>query len=343
MAVKKVSLSDIAKSLGVSKTLVSMVLNNHADEKGISKATQKRVWEKIKEFNYKPNMMARGLRLGRSNTIGLIVSDISNPFYAKIARHIENVIEPKGFNIMICSTDEDVEKEVRLIKMLRDRQTDGLIISTSQRSSKEIKILLDEKYPFVLIDRVLPDIKTNSVIVDNFKGSYHAVNHMLQQGYKNIAAFAVTPTYVSTINDRVEGYLRAIKDFGLTYGRAYLKEIPYSSVKSAVKKELTVLLNSKEKVDAIFAVNNNIAIACLECLNDMKARIPEDLAFVCFDDLEVFKFGRPSITAISQPIEEIAKSAVEILLENIKNKENRQEFSQVKLPTTLIVRRSTVN
>ena len=94
MAGKKISLSDIAKSLGVSKTLVSMVLNNHGDEKGISKATQKRVWEKIKEFNYKPNMMARGLRLGKSNTIGLIVSDISNPFYAKIARHIENFIEP---------------------------------------------------------------------------------------------------------------------------------------------------------------------------------------------------------------------------------------------------------
>ena len=109
------------------------------------------------------------------------------------------------------------------------------------------------------------------------------------------------------------------------------------------KKRIIALLNSKDKVNAIFAVNNNVAIACLECLNDMKVRIPEDMAFVCFDDLEVFKFGRPSITAISQPIEEIARSAVDILLENIKNKDNRQLFSQVKLPTTLIVRRSTVN
>ncbi|MGD0709950.1 MAG: LacI family DNA-binding transcriptional regulator [Bacteroidales bacterium] len=340
---KKISLSDIAKSLGVSKTLVSMVLNNHADEKGISKVTQKRVWEKIKEYNYKPNMMARGLRLGRSNTIGLIVSDISNPFYSKIARYIENFVEPKGYNIMICSTDEDVEKEIRLIKMLRDRQTDGLIISTSQKSSKEIRILLDEKYPFVLIDRVMPDVKTNSVIVDNFKGSHHAVTHMLQQGYKKIAAFAVSPSYVSTINDRIEGYLRAIKDFGLTYGKAYLKEIPFTNVKETVRKELSALLNSKDKVNALFAVNNNIAVACLECLNDMKVRIPEDIAFVCFDDLDVFKFGRPSITAISQPIEEICKNAADILLENIKNKDDRVELSQVKLPTTLIVRRSTVN
>lgn len=112
MAGKKISLSDIAKSLGVSKTLVSMVINNHADEKGISKETQKRVWEKVKELNYKPNMMARGLRLGRSNTIGLIVSDISNPFYSKIARNVENFLDPKGYNIMTCSTDEDIEKEL---------------------------------------------------------------------------------------------------------------------------------------------------------------------------------------------------------------------------------------
>jgi LacI family transcriptional regulator len=343
MTVKKISLNDIAKSLNVSKTLVSMVLNNRADEKGISKDTQKRVWEKIKELNYKPNMMARGLRLGRSNTIGLIVSDISNPFYSKIARYVENFIESKGYNIMICSTDEDIEKEIRLIRMLKDRQTDGLIISSSQKNSKEFKVLLEEKYPFVLIDRVMPDIKTNSVIVDNFKGSYEAVNHLLHQGYKNIAAFAVTPVHVSTINDRIEGYLRAIKDSGMTYGRKFLKEIPFSDVKNSVRNEITALLQSKEKVNALFAVNNNIAIACLECLNDMKVRIPEDIALVCFDDLEVFKFSRPSITAVAQPIEEICKDAVEILLADIVSKDKIVEKKQIKLPTSLVIRRSTVN
>jgi len=340
---KKISLSDIAKSLGVSKTLVSMVINNHADEKGISKETQKRVWEKIKELNYKPNMMARGLRLGRSNTIGLIVSDIANPFYSKIARHIENFFEPKGYNIMICSTDEDVEKEIRLIRMLKDRQADGLIISSSQKNGKEFKTLMEERYPFVLIDRVMPDVKTNSVMVDNFKGAYEAVNHLLKQGYKNIATFSVTPAYVSTINDRVEGYLRAVKDSGLTYGKKFLKEIPFTDVKKSVKTELNSLLHSNEKVNALFAVNNNIAIACLECLNEMKINIPEDLALVCFDDLEAFKFSRPSITAVSQPLEEICKNAVDLLLEDIKNKDRIQEKRQIKLSTSLVIRRSTVN
>lgn len=343
MSTKKISLSDIAASLGVSKTLVSMVLNNRADEKGISKETQKRVWEKVKEMNYKPNMMARGLRLGRSNTIGLIVSDIANPFYARIARYVENYLEPKGYSIMICSTDEDIEKELRLIRMLKDRQIDGLIISSSQKSSKEFKAMMEEKYPFVLIDRIMSDLKTNSVAVDNFRGAYDAISHLIKQGYKNIAAFSVSPVHVSTINDRIEGYLRCIKDSGLTYGKKLLVEIPFNDVRNSVKYQLSNVLYGKEKVEAIFAVNNNIAISCLEMLSEMKVRIPEDIGFVCFDDLEVFKFSRPSITAVSQPIEEICKKAVEILLDEIKNKEKVVERHQIKLPTSLVIRRSTVN
>jgi LacI family transcriptional regulator len=338
---KKISLNDIAKSLGVSKTLVSMVINNYADEKGISKETQKRVWAKVKELNYKPNMMARGLRLGRSNTIGLIVSDISNPFYSRIARNIENFLEPKGYNLMTCSTDEDIEKELRLIRMLRDRQVDGLIISSSQKDGKEFKLLQDENYPFVLIDRKMNDVETNNVIVDNYKGAYEAVMHLLTQGYKNIATFAVTPIHVSTINDRINGYLQAVKDFGLTYNKKYLKEISFTDVKKSVKKELTSLLQSKVKINALFAVNNNIAIACLECLNEMKVRIPEDLALVCFDDLAIFKFSRPSITAVFQPLEEICKNTVDILLEEIKSKETKLEKKQVVLSTSLVIRHST--
>lgn len=343
MSTKKISLSDIAASLGVSKTLVSMVLNNRADEKGISKETQKKVWEKIKEMNYKPNMMARGLRLGRSNTIGLIVSDISNPFYSKIARYIENFLEPYGYSIMICSTDEDIEKEIRLISMLKDRQIDGLIVSSSQKSSKEFKAMLEEDYPFVLIDRTMSDLNTNSVAVDNFRGAYDAISHLVKQGYKNIAAFAVSPVHVSTINDRIEGYLRCVKDNGLTYGKKLLVEIPFTDVKNSVKYQLSNILYGKEKVDAIFAVNNYIAITCLEILSEMKARIPEDIGFVCFDDLEVFKFSRPTITAVQQPIEEICKNAVEILLDQILNKDKVSERKQVKLNTTLVIRRSTVN
>jgi len=166
---KKISITDIANSLNVSKTLVSMVINNHGNTQGISKATQKRVWEKIKEMNYKPNLIARSLRLGKSNTLGLIVSDISNSFYSKIARNIERYAESKGFNLIISSTDEEISREVRLINMLKDRQVDGLIISSSQIDSSEFDLLNKDNYPFVLIDRYIPSLKSNYVGVDNKK------------------------------------------------------------------------------------------------------------------------------------------------------------------------------
>jgi len=134
---KKSSLSDIAKSLNVSPALVSIVLNNRGDEKGISLQTQKKVIEKARELRYKPNMLARGLRLGESKTIGLIVADISNVFYSKIAKSIEMIAAAHGYNLIFCSSDEDPEKEIALIEMLRERQVDGIIVSTSQQESRK--------------------------------------------------------------------------------------------------------------------------------------------------------------------------------------------------------------
>jgi len=203
--------------------------------------------------------------------------------------------------------------------------------------------LNEEKYPFVLIDRTIPDLKANTVGVDNFKGSYEAITHLIKQGYKNIAAFSVSPVHVSTINDRINGYLRCLKDNNLSYGKKLLVEIPFNDVKNSVKFQLSNILYGKEKVGAIFAINNNIGITCLEALNEMRVQVPEDIGFVCFDDLEIFRFGRPTITAVSQPIEDICKNAVEILLNEIKNKEHSTEKQQIKLPTSLIIRRSTVN
>ena len=341
---KKISITDIANSLNVSKTLVSMVINNHGNTQGISKATQKRVWEKIKEMNYKPNLIARSLRLGKSNTLGLIVSDISNSFYSKIARNIERYAESKGFNLIISSTDEEISREVRLINMLKDRQVDGLIISSSQIDSSEFDLLNKDNYPFVLIDRYIPSLKSNYVGVDNKKGAYDALMHLIKQGYDKIAVFAITPTYVSSINDRIIGYMKALMDSGLNYNKNLLKEIPFNNIKQSVKEELKKLLLPKNKINAIFAINNNVAIACIEYLNEMHIKIPEDVALICFDDIDLFKLTIPTITSVEQPIEEICKQAVDILISEIDNNINTSsnEKQHIEMPTNLLIRRSTV-
>jgi LacI family transcriptional regulator len=334
-----VSLSDIANALGVSKTLVSMVLNNKANENGISKQTQKRVLKYAKESNYKPNLMARGLRMGVTNTIGLVVSDIANPFYSKMARFIEDKLGKVNYHLVICSTDEDTEKEKKIIRLMREKQFDGIIVSSSQKKSDDFKQLLREDYPFVLIDRKIKGIKANFVGIDNLESTQEAVQHLIKAGYKKIAAFAVSPAYVSSIKERICGYQSAIKEAGLTTSDKLLIEIPFDQVKQEVKKEITRLFKlGGSGIDAIFAINNNIAVACLETFHDLNINIPKDLAFIAFDDIDAFKLTTPQVTAIDQPLDEICAHAVSILMQEINKP--RKAKKEIILKPVLIIRES---
>ncbi len=335
---KKTSLSDIAKSLKVSKTLVSFVLNGQGREKGISYDTINRVEEKVKELNYKPNHVARGLRTGKSHTIGFIVTNISNKFYAKIARNIEEVASRHNYNLIICSSDENPEKEIELINMLKERQVDGIIISTAQKNVGFFSRLKKEKYPFVLIDRKLPRLSTNFVGVDNYTGAYEATEQLIKNGYQKIGMLNISPSYLSTIKDREHGYRSALNDNGIRVNNKLIRSINCFDIQEMVKSALRELIQPPFKIDAIFSVNNNITIACMEYLNEKNVRIPQDLAIVSFDDIDLFRLSYPTITAVAQPIEEIGKMAVNILMDEIDG--IAQNNKQVVLPVKLIERRS---
>jgi len=227
---KKISLAYIAKLLGVSPTLVSMVLNGKGDDNGISADTQKRVIEKAKELNYIPNQAARSLRIGKSETIGLIVSDISNPFYAKIAGRIEKIASQKGYNLFVCSSYEDSKRELELIQIMKNRNVDGLIISSSLEDLKIFEQLKTEKYPFVLIDRMLDIEDANSVTVDNYNGAYEATSHLIQNGFSKIAFFSITPLHLNTIKDRTRGYKNALADNNFEFNENYIQTIRFDNI-----------------------------------------------------------------------------------------------------------------
>lgn len=335
---KKSSLNDIAKSLNVSKTLVSFVLNNQGREKGISYDTIKRVKEKVIELNYKPNYIARGLRLGKSHTIGLIVADISNKFYAKIAKKIEEVAGRHNYNLIFCSSDENPEKEIELIHMLKERQVDGIIISTSQKKAPIFSRLKKENYPFVLIDRKLPKLSTNFAGVDNFSGAFQATEQLIKNGYQKISLLKISPEHLSTIKDRELGYRSALKSNGIRVNNKLIRTINCSDIHQMVRSVLRELIQPPFKIDAIFSVNNNITVACMEYLNEMNIRIPQDLAIVSFDDIDLFRLSCPTITAVAQPVEEIGEEAVNILMDEING--IPQNNKQVVLPIKLIKRRS---
>ncbi|MEI6122926.1 MAG: LacI family DNA-binding transcriptional regulator [Bacteroidota bacterium] len=333
-----VTLGDLALTLGVSKTLISLVLNNKGTTYGISQATQKKVFKLAKKLNYQPNLVARGLREGKTNTVGLVVSDIANPFYSKMARHIEDFLSAKDYHLVICSTDEEPEREHKIIKLMREKQFDGIIVSTSQRKTGDFKQLMREKYPFVLIDRKIKSIKTNFIGINNFQATYQAVKYLIGEGYSQIAAMAVSPVYVSSIKERIKGYRHAMADSGFDLTQQRLVEIPFDKVKTAVKTEIQKLIQSPHPVNALFAINNNIAVACLEAFRELQIALPKDIAFIAFDDIDAFRLTTPTVTAIDQPLEEICQHAVDILLNEIARP--RRAKKEIILSPSLIIRQS---
>lgn len=338
---KKVSLSDIAKALGVSRTLVSMVLNDQGDLHGISPITQAKVKAKAKELNYKPNSIARGLRTGKSNTIGLIVTDISNSFYAKIARRIEAKASKRGYHLIFCSSDESVEREEELIQMLRGRQVDGLILATTFQDKKVLDEMLKEDYPFVLIDRHIPDLEANCVLVDNYNSSMEAVECLINRGHKEIGLLTISPSHLTTIRDREKGYKDALSKHDIPVRKKNVCEIAYDDIHNQVYKALDILLSKKNPVTALYAINNSIAKACLEYVAEKSLSIPQDVALLSYDDIDVFKFCSPPVTAVAQPLNEIGDQAVDLLLDMIKaGGKVKTRKQQIILPAQVIKRGS---
>ena len=339
---RKTQLADIAKSLGVSKTLVSLVINNKGDAHGISPETQKKVREKIRELNYKPDVLARGFRIGKTNTIGLIVSDISNRFYARIARKIEDYAWEYGHSVVICSTDEIIEKEVEQIRLLRDRKVDGLIISSSQENADFLNELNASGIPHVLIDRTFEGMQSPSVSVDNFNGAKTAANHLIEQGIRKIGMISISPEHISTIRDRIMGFESALAEAGISIPPEWAIRAPFGSIEEAVRDGISGIVHSGNLPEAIFTLNNNLTTLCLKHLRTLSIGVPDDIALIGYDDVSYFGFARPSVSAIAQPIDKICEHTFDLLFRQIEKQEIPYEERSVCLPVEIRIRESSV-
>lgn len=327
---KKVSLKDIATSLGVSKALVSLVLNGKGDERGINKDTQERVRKKAKELNYIPNQYARGLRVGRTDTIGVIVPDISNVFYGRLCKAIEQEAYRKGFNLIISNTYEDIQKEKKLITDLINRNIDGLILASSFDNKNELQGLKDNDVPLVLVDRIFEKLDVDSVAVSNEEGAQKAVDFLYRSGVKKPVCFSISPVYISSISERIKGYLNAVKD----KESVKLFQIPHDRIQEGVNMALSELRGTD--FDGIFCVNNSIAKAILKA-SSMQNDLFEHVKIVSFDDIEIFDLVNPKISSIAQPIDQMGTVAVSMLIDRLENKETHQIEKRI-LETTLIER-----
>lgn len=336
MAMKKKSISDIAKELNISVTTVSFIINGKAEEKRISKELTERVLIHIEKVGYRPNPNARSLRTGKTNTIGLMVENIANPFFGKIARKIEEEAYKNGYRILYCSTDNDTEKTKDLIQMFRERQVDGYIISPPKGIEEDIAALVNEGIPVVAFDRKVENLTVNSVLIDNHFGTYHATQHLVKN-YTNIG-FITLDSDQTQMNDRLSGYLRAIEENGLN---TYVKPVPYKLVDADIQGQISQYLIENPQIDALVFATNYLAINGLKALRLLYPIQPSPIGIVAFDNHDLFELYTPSITTIAQPINEIANTAIQLLMKKLKKPKNK-DIEQIILSTVLEIRDSSI-
>jgi len=313
----RVSIKNIAQRLNVSTATVSLVLNGKEKEGRVGKEMADKIRQTASEMNYEPNSLARGLRMGRSQTIGLIVADISNPFFANLAFYIQEQAEKFGYSVIITNTNESDLKMEKMINVLKSRQVDGFIIVPTEHGEPYVEDLVKRNIPVVLIDRYFPNLSVSSVVADNYNAAVNAVENLIGQGCKNIG-LVIYKSALQHMLERKRGYVDVLKKYGY-YNPSLIKEVNYSLITTDTILAIEGLFMKENNPDGIFFATNTLAMLGLKQLMQMKVNIPSDIKIVSFDKSDAFDFMNISIPYNLQPLPEMGKSAVELLIEQIKN------------------------
>lgn len=329
---KATSLKDIATAVGVSPSLVSYVLNGHAEKKRVGEAIAKKIKITAEKLNYTPNQIAKTLKTKKSNTIGFIVGEIYYRYTTGITRSIESQAKEHGYTVIIGNSHEDLPTLRELIDALINRQVDGLIIVAAEKAETEIEYLKKREIPFVLIDRNFPTVKTNFIGIDNYSVAYSATEYLIKQSRKHIG-FVNYNTSFFHLKERDKGYIQALKDYKLQVNKSLHKKIRKDYFNVDMKKAIDELTHTNNHCDAIFFATDTLAINGLINLVELQVKIPEDIAVISFDESEAFALFSCPVTHYRQPLEEIGRSAVQLLFDVM---DNPKHIKQICLESTLI-------
>ena len=324
------SIKDVAEAAGVSIASVSRVL---ANKPYIRPELRERVLRAVEELGYRPNRVARSLRVQQSNTIGLIVSDIRNPFFASLSRAVEDTAYADGVNVFLCNTDEDPHKEEIYLRLMRDENVAGAIFSPTEAAARDFP-KYDLGYPVVVVDRKIRGGSFDTVVINNEEASYRLTSHLIANGHKTIGAIFGELSFTGT--ERRLGYERALRDNNLqcldcSRVTASQVETGYAVTRS--------LLQGRERPEAIFAGNNLLTVGALMAIRDLGLSIPADVALAGFDDTIWNTLVVPGITVIAQPTYEIGKAATQLLLDRIQVPD--RPVREIILAGELVVRGSS--
>lgn len=334
---KRLSLKDIAKKLNVSVTTVSFVLNGKGKEKKISDEVIKRVQDYVEEINYRPNPVAQSLRTGKTKILVFMVEDISNQFFSRIARIIEDIAYERGYKVIFCSNENDDKRSLELIDLFYERQVDGFIIIPSPGIKKRVEIL-QQNVPVILFDRFFEDLQSNYVVINNEKSAHEATEHLIERDFKNIGLVTIASKQMQMAG-RKDGFQKAIFEANI---KENILEIPFSSAtKEEGRKEIRKYLESNNDLDALFFATNYLTQLGLEVLRDHFPNKINEIGILTFDDNELFRIYSPSISAVAQPLDEIGEELMRIMFELLDMKSPGSEIYQSVLDTRLVIRDSS--
>lgn len=329
----KITIYDVAEKAGVSIATVSKVINNTGR---ISEKTRKKVMQIMDELEYQPSVVASALSGKSTFTLGLTLPDLANPYFAELARAIEDQGRKHGFNVFICSTDNDADKEEEYYQLFMKKRVDGIIMVSRDKQNVVVKKILSEKVPLVMIAREIFSAPVTSVMVDDYYGGMQAGQHLLQQGHQNIAVIVENLTELGS-KERLRGCVDAMKEAQLELDPQLVIEGGYTleSGKAAMKQ----LLQQKQRPTAVFACNDILAIGAIQAVREGGLKVPDDISIVGYDNTILATIIDPPLTTVAQPMQEIGERSVALLVQQIQSKETVRQ--RVLLMPDLVVRQST--
>lgn len=331
---------DVARLAGVSQAMVSYVVNGNGAVK-IPDETRKRILEAMQTLGYVPNALARGLRSGRTKTIGLVIPDNANPFFAEVARFIENIGFENGFSVILCNSDYDLDKENAHVDVLLAKQVDGVIFCSSGGTSEAQQKLRDGKTPWVTLDHDISGLQTGSVLIDYELGGYLATRHLLDLGHDRIGCIT-GPTQFSSSTERLDGYRQALHEAGRSVDPTLI--VPGDFRIRGGEAAMLALLKLDHPPSAVFAFNDLMAIGAMQGARIHGLQVPAEMSIVGFDDIPLAEALYPTLTTIAQPISEIARVVMMILLGQVQGGAGvpaPKAFNRVVLKPSLVVRASS--
>ncbi|MBS4208870.1 LacI family DNA-binding transcriptional regulator [Bacillus sp. FJAT-50079] len=339
----KVTIYDVAKEANVSIATVSKVINKTGR---ISERTKRRVLEVMKQLDYQPNMLASALMGKQTKTIGLLIPDLANPFFSELARSIEDKGHELGYNLVICSTDYQMDKENKYLSLLKQKSVDGFILASGFENLDKVKELMQQEIPVAIVARDFPMFSINAVALDDFMGGYLAASHLIELGHTTIG---VIGRDVWSNRERIRGFKQALAENNLTFIDYFelIKDI--SDMKAgkgidhvkAAKEIMNKYLLQQNRPTAIFACNDLLAIGAIQAAKEYGLNVPEQLSVVGFDNTLIATIVEPPLTTIAQPIQNMGTEVMNLMVSMIKGE--RKEKVRMTLLPSLVIRESAVH